>query len=176
MCRDIAVDHSQRGCNGRTHLGVEQIVEVLVIVAVDANAIQSDLNVLHLAVFESMLLAKRKYAVDGRMIVAAARIGLEVRALDLVALADSKEHPVPLHFAVRVDVAEAIAAFEHLGRTRDAAPRELCAEQPIARRLSGMDALDFRAVVEVLADATRETAGEAERVLRLVCIEPEKLA
>ncbi len=62
---------------------------------------------------------------------------------------------------------ESVAAFEHLGRAGDSALREFGADHTIARCFARMYALDLGAFVEVLADACRETAGQAQCVQSL---------
>src|SRR6185503_14165145 len=109
--------------------------------------------------------------VDGRVIVPAAWVRLEIDTRDLVAVSQPIEQARPLELAVRVSIRKTVAALEHFARTGDATARELGAEQTVARGLAWMNALYFRPVVEILADAACEAAREPERVVGLRRIE-----
>src|SRR5260221_8323209 len=103
--------------------------------------------------------------------MAAARIRLVVDAVDLVSLAQSIEQPCPFHVRRGVCGEKAVAALEYFGRPRNAAFGKLRADHAVARRLAWVDALDLRALIQIFADAGRETAGQPQRMQRLRAIE-----
>src|SRR3954452_7876196 len=118
-----------------------------------------------------MLRTQPLYALDERVRAAAAWIRLEIDRSDFISCSEPVEQPLPSHLVIDVRMEQAIAAFEHLRRTGDTSSGELCAQQSVPRGLSGMYAFDFRAFVQILTDAARETAGETECIERLFRIE-----
>ena len=83
------------------------------------------------------------------------------------------------HFVVAFDVVreaeeQAVRAFEHRARPEKALARDARRVQPALRRPARVQALGPGALGEVLDDAARHAAGDAERVHRLLSVEPQR--
>src|SRR5688572_17761027 len=129
----FSVHQGERRAHRRAHLRIENVVAVLVVVAVHAYRVEADAQRLDVPRTDPMLVPQGDDAVDRRVVVPAARVGLEIDACDLPALAELLQQPFPLEFSARVGVGKTVAAFQHFARAGNPPLREFRAQQPVAR-------------------------------------------